>query len=237
MTPALKLRQFLADHTLSAGMGTADSPCSIGAINLVLSNKLTDERPECMHPILHAFVIHIQDVMPDSLRNSSRYKDAIPRLLNTANSTLDHKRILLDWLFTKVLPIVPHIGTPFETEWLHMLEVRTHEAADKAAKAADKARIFGTADPDTSANVDASDAAADAAAYAAYVAAIQRRRNTSVVANGPIYAAYANAADFDHPVYAADAAARAITTSAAAANDPDFWDKIDVPHLIEELTQ
>ena len=47
-----RIADFLAEHQLSSGLGTAEEPCSIAAINLALTGRLTDDIPQCMSPVI-----------------------------------------------------------------------------------------------------------------------------------------------------------------------------------------
>jgi hypothetical protein len=89
-TPTLEetrkeLRNYLSAHDLPAGLGTEESACSVAAINLVLSGKLTDKIPDCMSGVLGAAILDLQDAMPDELRNSARYKAWLPSAIGTGS--------------------------------------------------------------------------------------------------------------------------------------------------------
>ena len=59
-----KLETHLATHDLSRGLGTEESACSVAAINLAISGKLTDDIPECMSKVIGRWIIGVQDAMP-----------------------------------------------------------------------------------------------------------------------------------------------------------------------------
>ena len=47
-----RLRDYLASHELVAGIGTEESACSVAAINLALTEKVTDTIPMCMSKVI-----------------------------------------------------------------------------------------------------------------------------------------------------------------------------------------
>lgn len=161
-----KLERYLETHNLPRGMGNKESACSIAAINLAMTGKLTDDIPDCMSVVLGRATIRLQDFMPDEMRNSARYKAWLP----TAGGTgLDREEerlaVLLDWMWITVLPQLQPIADEngFGKEWRTMCSERTEKAAD-AARAAARAAVYAA---------DAANAAAWAAfesAEAAYAA-------------------------------------------------------------------
>jgi hypothetical protein len=214
----LKLEAYLATHTLPKGLGDEESACTLAAINLAMSGKLTDEIPACMSEVLGSAAIVLQDAMPDEMRNSLRYKALIPDMPGTGRAQ-EHERlaILMDWMWSVVLPQIQPIadGYGFGAQWRKMCLEKTARAADAASRAADAA-------------ADAADAA-DAAVYAAARAA-----------DADAYAAAALAADSaaraaDAAALAADAAALAAAAAARAAR-ADFWAAIDPIGVLERMT-
>lgn len=77
------IAEFLFRVELGKGVGTRDTPCSIAAINLALSGRLTDDVPECMSPTLGKWVMYVQDAMPSNFRNSLWWKDVLPDAAGT----------------------------------------------------------------------------------------------------------------------------------------------------------
>ena len=187
---AAKLTEYLATHTIAKGMGTAESACSVSAINLAIDGRLTDDIPPCMSLVIGRWIIIIQDAMPAEMRNSAEWKRLLPLAAGTGRA---HEAACLDvaadWLWGTILPQLQPLADDggFGAEWLRMTTDRTRGAADAAAAVSAAYTVFAYA---------AAAARARAAAYAA-----------AVVADAY---AFADAAD------AAAAAARA----AAAAGAP-----------------
>ena len=123
---------LLKDMHIPVGMGTVDRACSIAAINLALSGKLTDRIPDCMSPAIGGWIINIQDAMPDSMRNSTEWKKLLPLAAGTGR---DYERerveIIVDWMWGTVLPVLQpqaeRLG--FGAEWHRMCIERTAAAA------------------------------------------------------------------------------------------------------------
>ena len=142
------IRQFVMGHHLGSGLGSNDEPCSIGAINLALGGALSDEVPWCMSPVIGRWIIGAQDFMPDAMRNDFAWKALLPLAAGTGRApALEQRRlaIILDWMWTKVLPAVQPIADEygFEVEWKAMLLERTEAAAEAARAAAARAAAGG----------------------------------------------------------------------------------------------
>ena len=120
---------------LSVGLGDVESACSIAAINLALTGELTDKVPDCMSRVIGEWIIIIQDSLPASIRNSSRYTDLLPQAAGTGRDFEQERLdILLNWMWTVVLPSRQaeadrsgHGGS-----WKMMCEKRTRLAAHTA---------------------------------------------------------------------------------------------------------
>lgn len=144
LTPIQKqIRDFIATHPLCSGLGTKESACTIAAINLVISGLLEDERPDCVCPVIHRWVIPIQDAMPNNLRNNG-WSQLVPLIAGSKSTpAVEQKRkaIILDWMWGIVLPQLLPVAKKysFEKEWSAMLELKTQSAAASAARAADAA--------------------------------------------------------------------------------------------------
>ena len=220
----LQLEAYLESHTLPKGVGNTESACTVAAINLAMSGRLTDAIPECMSEVLGRAAIGLQDAMPDKMRNGQRYKRLIPDMPGTGRAQEQEQErleILMDWMWGVVLPQLQPIAdkSGFGDKWRLMCHDRTAAAARAAARAAAyaaaRAAAYAAAYAADAADAavaavaaDAADAAADAAAYAA------------------TYAADA--------AVAADAAARA--AYAAADARADFWAAVDPIGALERMT-
>ena len=219
----LNLEAYLATRTLSSGIGSKKSACTLAAINLAMSGKLTDDIPDCMSEVLGKAAIALQDLMPYKMRNSPRYKALIPDMPGTGRAQEQERlSILMDWMWSVVLPQLQPIADKrgFGGEWRLMCQDKT---ADAARAAADAAR----------ADADAAWAAAARAARAAYAAAAYAAdaARAARAADAAAYAARAAA-------YAADAAyadARAADAAYADAR-ADFWAAIDPIGVLERMT-
>ncbi len=160
-----RITDKLARMHLPSGLGTPENACSIAAINLALTGKLTDTIPACMSEVIGKWIIVMQDAMPDALRNSDRWKSLLPLAAGTGRSHEPERlQILMDHMWTVALPIVQPLADKrgFGRVWREMIVERSEESAEIAASAA-----WGAADSAAS----ASNAAANAAAYAAASAA------------------------------------------------------------------
>ena len=172
-----KITAYLASHTLPSGLGSEESACSIAAINLALTGKLTDKTPACMSLVIGRWIIRIQDAMPDDMRNSLEWKRLLPLAAGTGRDLEpQRKAVAMEWMWTVVLtqlqPLADKHG--YGDAWLRMTTEKTQEAAigaKKAAAAAAAAASYAYAD----AAADA-DAAAYAAAYAAAAAAAASKK-------------------------------------------------------------
>ena len=212
-----KLKEYLDTHDLPAGLGTEESACSIAAINLAMTGELTDDIPKCMSEVLGRSTIHLQDAMPEEMRNSKRYKEWLPKAAGTGRDR-EHERadVLLEWMWSVVLPELQPLAdnNGFGTEWQKMCRERTPYACADAYAAARAAAAYAADAADAAAAARAADAAA--ATYAARAAA----RAAAAAA----YAARAAAA-----AYAARAAA-------AATDSPTFWQDVDTIGVLERMT-
>ena len=166
----------LAGMTLPSGLGNEHSACSIAAINLALSGRLTDEIPDCMSEVVGRWIIGVQDAMPDEMRNSPRWKNLLPLAAGTGR---DHEQerlaIIMDWMWGTVLPTLQPLADErgFGLAWSRMTTERIAEAAMEAARAAARAAAAAAAARAAAwaAAMEAARAAARAAAWAAAEAA------------------------------------------------------------------
>ena len=206
----LQLEAYLVSHTLPVGLGNEESACTLAAINLAMSGKLTDDIPACMSEVLGRAAIGLQDLMPNKMRNSQRYKALIPDMPGTGrDQEKERLAILMEWMWGVVLPQVQPIADKrgFGDQWRLMCQGQTADAAcaaEAAAEAADSSYAGRAAEAAAAADAtyaayaaeDAAEAAATwAAAWAAEAAAYEATARA---------AAWATArADFDRRVYAA----------------------------------
>jgi hypothetical protein len=206
------IAEKLADMTLPAGLGDEHNACSIAAINLALSGKLTDEIPACMSEAIGKWVIVTQDSMPAALRNSHRWKTLLPLAAGTGR---EHERerlaLILDWMWETALPVVQPLADDlgFGPKWQRMTDERSVDAAGAAW-----AEAAGTAGRAAEDMWDAARYAADAASAAAAAWAA------------------ADAADAAANVVRAMAAADAIRAAAVAKA---AWESFDPCDLLERL--
>jgi hypothetical protein len=168
-----KLEQYLATHTLPSGLGTPKSACSIAAINLAMTGRLTDAIPACMSMVLGNATIRLQDAMPNAMRNSLRYKALLPDMAGTGRKHEQERlAIIMDWMWSIVLPQLQTLADKngFGSEWQTMCKLKTARAAYAAANAnaaAARAAARAAANAANAAAYTAADAAARAAARAA----------------------------------------------------------------------
>ena len=100
-----RLRDYLASHELVAGIGTEESMCSVAAINLALTEKVTDTIPKCMSKIIGQWMMAVQDVMPWEIRNSSGWKCLLPMAAGTGREREEERlALVMDWMWGTVLP-------------------------------------------------------------------------------------------------------------------------------------
>jgi hypothetical protein len=143
-----KIAAFLETHELSKGLGSESSPCSIAAINLALTGRLTDEIPDCMSEVIGRWIIGVQDAMTDDLRNSVRWKALLPTAAGTGRAhEPERSALILTWMFEKVLSQLQGLADEkgFGNEWRNMLTLRTPGAARAAEHAAFAAAAFAAA--------------------------------------------------------------------------------------------
>jgi hypothetical protein len=204
----------LASMHLPSGLGDEESACSIAAINLALTGKLTDDIPDCMSEVIGKWIIKVQDSMPDDMRNSERWKQLLPRAAGTGRAKEKERlAIILDWMWGTVLPTLQPLADKqgFGRAWQTMTTERTLEAAEAAASAA-----------------AASPAVAGVAAAAAWVAVTATYAAAAAAAT-----ATARAAD---AAYAAEDTADA-SDAAAWAAWADVWQTCDPCGLLERLIE
>ena len=137
------IHQKLHRMHIPSGLGTEESACSIAAINLALTGRLTDQIPACMSEVVGQWIIRVQDAMPDAMRNSDRWKNLLPLAAGTGREHEQERlKIILDWMWTTVLPTLQPLADRqgFGEAWRQMTKERTAAAAEAAAWAAAKAK-------------------------------------------------------------------------------------------------
>jgi hypothetical protein len=222
-----KLEEYLATHILPSGLGTKESACSIAAINLAISGRLTDRIPDCMSDVLGKATIRLQDAMPEEMRNSERYKALLPDMAGTGREHEQERlAIIMDWMWSVVLPQLQHIADKhgFGDAWQTMCNLKTSDAAYAAYAAARAA-----AD-------DADDAAYAAARAAAGAAGAAADADAAAAADAAYAAARAAAGAAADAADAADYASLAAADAADAAGGADFWETVDPVGVLERMT-
>jgi hypothetical protein len=223
----------LAGMHLPSGLGNQHSACSLAAINLALSGKLTDDIPDCMSEVIGRWIIVAQDAMPDDVRNSERWKSLLPLAAGTGRGNeRERLDIILDWMWGTVLPSVQPIADQqgFGKQWQKMTTERTVEAANAAARAA----AAGTAGWGAGAAARATATWREAmAAGAAAEAAAARAVAAEEAAGAAVWSARATA-------WAARAVAAATGAATAAAEVAEVaraeaWANFDPCALLERL--
>ena len=221
-----RLRDYLASHELVAGIGTEESACSVAAINLALTGKVTDTIPKCMSKVVGQWMIVVQDAMPSEMRNSLDWKRLLPMAAGTGREREEERlALVMDWMWGTVLPDLQSIADQggFGAEWRTMCVEKSPKAARDAAWAAGDAAW------------DAGAAAWDAAKYAAWAAAGDAAKYAAGAAAGDAakYAAWAAAGDAAK--YAAWAAAGDAAKYAAWAAGDAAWERYDPVGLLARL--
>jgi hypothetical protein len=197
----------LETMSLPSGLGDEHAACSIAAINLALTGRLTDDIPTCMSEVIGKWIIAVQDAMPDAMRNSHEWKSLLPLAAGTGREHEDKRlALILDWMWGTVLPMLqPQADAGgYGPQWRAMCEERTSAwaaAAEEAARAAE--------------------AVAAQAAWAAWAAGHWRDVVEVLAAEAAAAAARARAAR-----------ARAAEAAAAAA-----WQQMDPCGLLARLVE
>ena len=143
-----RLRDYLASHELVAGIGTQESACSVAAINLALTGKLTDTIPKCMSKVIGQWMMAVQDVMPLEMRNSSGWKCLLPMAAGTGRKREEERlALIMDWMWGTVLPDLQSVADQggFGAEWRTMCVEKSPDAAWAARDAAWAAMAAGAA--------------------------------------------------------------------------------------------
>ncbi len=134
-----RLRDYLASHELVAGIGTEESACSVAAINLALTERVTDAIPKCMSKVVGEWMIVVQDAMPSEMRNSPGWKRLLPMAAGTGREREEERlALVMNWMWGTVLPDLQSVADQggFGAEWRTMCVEKSPEAAKAAAEAA-----------------------------------------------------------------------------------------------------
>jgi hypothetical protein len=216
----------LATMHLPSGLGDEHSACSIAAINLALSGRLTDEIPDCMSEVIGRWIIVVQDAMPGELRNSARWKSLLPLAAGTGRGQEQARLdIILDWMWGTVLPSLQTLADQqgFGAQWQKMTTGRTAKSARAVAVDAAAAEEWAAANAAEAAHwaTKVARAAARAEEWAAARARAARAAGWAASAAGWAASAAATAAKAARAAEVADVAAGVAAGVAAWANfDP-----------------
>lgn len=130
-----KVASFLSTVNLSQGIGFAEMPCSIAAINIALTGKIGDTRPSCMSPVIHRFIIEVQDSAGDEMRNSKEWKALLPWAAGSLDEDeieLERLCLVRDWLWDTVFPNKIMLNTSalagLRYDWEAMLKGRSQQS-------------------------------------------------------------------------------------------------------------
>jgi hypothetical protein len=139
-----RLASYLDMHRLRHGVGNMESACTMAAINIALTGRVTDETPNCMSLVIGQWIIPVQDAMPLDRLNGPRWREAILRAPGTGRDPVTEQArasIVLDWMWGTVLPQVQPLADQrgFGDAWRRMCEDQTEEAAWAAWAAAAQA--------------------------------------------------------------------------------------------------
>ena len=229
-----RLRDYLASHELVAGIGTEESTCSVVAINLALTEKVTDTIPMCMSKVIGQWMIVVQDAMPSEMRNSPGWKRLLPMAASTGREREDVRlALVMDWMWGMVLPDLQGLADQggFGAGWRIMCTERSLAAAAAAAAAAAGAseaegppRVAWSALSVARAGSRAAGATATAAAWHGG-------------STGPSAAAWAAAVVARCSRDAINAAARAAVVAAGASDGDKSWERYDPVGLLERLAE
>jgi hypothetical protein len=223
---------------LPSGLGNEHSACSLAAINLALSGRLTDEIPDCMSEVIGRWIIVVQDAMPGELRNSARWKSLLPLAAGTGRGQEQARLdIILDWMWGTVLPSLQTLADQqgFGAQWQKMTTGRTAKSARAVAVDAAAAEEWAATNAAEAAHwaTKVARAAASAAGWAAGWAA-------SAAATAAKAAKAARAAEVaDVAAGVADVAARVAAevadVAAGVAAGVAAWANFDPCGLLERL--
>ena len=175
------------DARLVHGVGESTTErCTIAAINIALTGKLTDKAHPCVSEVIRQWVIRVQDAMPVEMLNEPQWRQAAIGIAGSAAPPeVEQRRVELtvEWMWDRLADPAVLAAVPVSARgmWDRMLAERTADAA-RAAYAAAYA---------------AADAATYAACAAAYAADAADAATYAAAAATAAYAAYAYAGGAD----------------------------------------
>lgn len=126
---------FLKDLRLVAGVGNlkAGEACTESALQLALTGKLTDDRHPCVDPLIHKWVMNVQDRLDNATLNGP-WKDIAPMVVGTIDVPDSLNRIMTTmW---DALSEMTFASAKVNVAWKDMLTARTATACKAAADAA-----------------------------------------------------------------------------------------------------
>ncbi len=127
-----RLRAILKTSELPKGLGTYQNPSSMAAINLAISEELVPYVPDCMSLVIGKWVLIMNDAVPHCIRNSKRWKKALPLAAKSGQDHEEHRaNILVEWLWNDIMPLPQNAAdlTGLGREWHTLLEQRSSDAA------------------------------------------------------------------------------------------------------------
>jgi len=198
---------------LCVGLGDEESACSIAAINLALTGKLTDQVPDCMSLTVGNWILRIQDKMPAKIRNSRRWRALLPLAAGTGREREQERfALIMEWIWGTLLPLLTPVAEKggFASAWAKMLAERTPESAAATTYAA---RVASSA-------------------YAARVASYAANAASYSAAAAATYATDVTYADVTYATYASAAASAALD---ALGISDQYWTTIDPCAMLERL--
>lgn len=104
MKPLTAPQQRVADFlktipVLSKDLGTPSCPCSIGAVNIALTGRLTDHTPPGVDSLLSCLTVQMQDSCPATIcRESEDWRRLLPLLVGTGSPGRMRKRVVSTFL-------------------------------------------------------------------------------------------------------------------------------------------
>ena len=228
-----RLVQYLMrdGYEIPRGLGTEEAACSVAAINLALTGKLTESIPDCMSSVIGNWIISVQYAMPGDIRNSPEWKALLPLAAGSGQHLeVERLNVIMDWMWQRVLPYAQPIADKhdFGAEWVEMCNQRTESSAAAATVAADRAAdaayFAGYAAGHAKEASHAADRAAEAAHFAGYAT---------------IHATAARAGEAARAAARAAAAYAAYAYAAYAANHAawDHFDPIGLLRLLIEVSE
>ena len=130
-----KVKALLATHPhLSVGVGNEEEMCTIAAINMALTGKVSDTLHPCVSPVIHKWVIVTQDAIPGAIRDSEAWRECVPLIAGSvASEEIERARVkrIIAWMWDAlgddaVLAFLPEDA---RSAWDRMLSERTTRAA------------------------------------------------------------------------------------------------------------